>query len=124
MATCSGSGPSKGKQPAQSTACDTKSVASDEDQTIELKAQIIALQEAQVKQAIATAMAQNKMDSVEASMQQILELMKNNMTQSATTLGPLPSTENRATDSPFLSVEPGYPCPSPTPTSQPPEHYY
>jgi hypothetical protein len=124
MATRSGSGPSRGKQPAQSAARDTESVASDKDQTIELKAQIIALQEAQVKQAIAAAMAQNKMDSVEASMQQILELMKNNMTQSATTLGPLPSTENRAADSPFLSVEPGHPRPSPTPTSQPPEHYY
>jgi hypothetical protein len=124
MATRGGSGPSRGKQSVQSTACNTESVASDEDTTIDLKAQIMALQEAQVKQAVAAVTAQNKVDSIEASMQQILELMKSNMSQSATTLGLSPFAENRAADSPFLSVEPRYSRPSPTPTSQLSEHYH
>jgi hypothetical protein len=42
--------PSKGKQPV---ARDTESVASDEDMMLELKANLQALQEAQVKQSLA-----------------------------------------------------------------------
>jgi Zinc knuckle len=124
MATRGSSGPSKGKQTVQSAARDTESIASDEDLTIELKAQIMALQEAQVKQAVAAAMAQSKMESMEASMQQILDLIKNNTSQSAATLSPPTSFKNRAADSPLPSVEPVHSRFSPTPASQPSEYHH
>jgi hypothetical protein len=123
MSTRSG-GPSKGKQPVQSATRDAESVASDEDLTMELKAQIMALQEAQVKQAVAAAMAQSKMESMEASMQQILDLMKNNLSQSAATLSLPTSFENQAADSPLPSVEPVHSRFSPTPASQPSEYHH
>ena len=112
-----GNGSAKGKQPAPSAAPNIENIASNGDPTMELRAQIMALQEAQVKQAVAAAAAQNKIDSMEASMQQILNLMKNNLSQSAATFGPSPSFGNRAADSPFPSVEPINSRLSPTPAS-------
>ena len=68
--------PSKGgKQPAakQPAARDSESVASDEDMMIELKANLQALQEAQVKQTLS---AQSQIKSLEASVNQIVDILK------------------------------------------------
>jgi len=58
--------------------------------------------------------AQNKIDSLKSSIQQILDLLKNNMSQSATAPNPQPSL----TGTPFPSVEPADHRPSPSLFSQ------
>jgi hypothetical protein len=88
--------PSKGKQPAakQPAARDSESVASDEDMMIELKANLQALQEAQVKQTLS---AQSQIKSLEASVNQIVDILKKfEVPQGPTPVAAPPSLRNRA----------------------------
>jgi hypothetical protein len=91
--------PSKGKQPA---ARDSESVASDEDMMLELKANIQALQEAQVKQSLA---AQGQIKSLEAAVNQIVDILKKlDVPQGPTPVAAPPSNRAAASTSPSSSV--------------------
>ena len=69
------SGASKGKSPALTR---ERSVSSEPEDRLELKAQVMALQQAQVKQALSAQATQDQMNTLSTSMQQILTLLKNN----------------------------------------------
>jgi hypothetical protein len=69
-------------------------VASDEDMMIELKANLQALQEAQVKQTLS---AQSQIKSLEASVNQIVDILKKfEVPQGPTPVAAPPSLRNRA----------------------------
>lgn len=110
------SGPSRGKAPAPPSNYPTDPYvelpeSDDEVSALDLKSQIMSVQNAQVKQAITAEASQNKINSLEASMQQILDLLKNNVTPTTDTASPNPLSE--ATN----------PRASPVLPNQPDEHF-
>ena len=68
------SGASKGKDPAPTR---DRSVSSDSEDQLELKAQVMALQQAQVEQALSAQATQDQINTLSASIQQVLDLLKN-----------------------------------------------
>jgi Zinc knuckle len=122
--TSRSSGPSRGKGPAPPTNPPTDPYVelpeSDEESlTLDFKSQIMALQNAQVKQALAAEASQNKIGSLETSMQQILDLLKNNMTPTSQT----PAQQTTNTESPDPLLEPTNPRASPALSGQSNEYF-
>jgi hypothetical protein len=113
--------PSKGKQPV---ARDTESVASDEDMMLELKANLQALQEAQVKQSLAaqhqSLAAQGQIKSLEAAVNQIVDILKKlDVPQGPTLVAAPPSNRATASTSSSVPLRPSVEAADPQPSLSP-----
>ena len=101
------SGPSRGKGPAPPSNHPTDPYvelpeSDDEGSTPDFRSQITVLQNAQVKQAMAAEASHTKISSLETSMQQILDLLRNNVTQAT----PTPMHQPTNTEYPDPLAEP------------------